>query len=110
MYCIVFSQIECGSIWAPPHGCLEYFTGTSGTIKTWNYDDTNNIHPSDAAYAICYRREKGYCGLAMTPADESNSFTFGGGNAFTTNGRNADGCAPDALSFPQASSTGAMIH
>ena len=105
------SQIECGSLFAPPTGCLEYYTGLTGTIKSWNYDDTNSLgtHPADAAYSICIRREKGFCGYSITPADETNSFSFGGGSAWTGRGRNGDGCGGgggDALNIPQASKTG----
>ena len=47
-------------------------TGTTGSVKTWNYDDTNNIHTNSQNYAICIRREKGYCANAFVADSASN--------------------------------------
>ena len=33
---IKVSMIECGSLALPPQGCLQYHTGTAGTVK-YNY-------------------------------------------------------------------------
>ena len=63
-------QIECGMSWTAPSQCKEYHTGIAGTVKSWNFDDSNNIHGNDQAYSICIRREKGYCGYSVVPADE----------------------------------------
>ena len=48
--------------------------GTTGSVKTWNYDDTNNIHTNSQNYAICIRREKGYCANAYVADSASNRF------------------------------------
>ena len=63
-------KIECGKAWSPPPQCKEYHTGKAGTVKSWNFDDSNNIHNNNLAYSICIRREKGYCGYSVVPADE----------------------------------------
>ena len=34
---ILVSQIECDSRWRPPDGCLQWYTGTEGTIYSYNY-------------------------------------------------------------------------
>ena len=34
---ILVSMIECSSPRCPPRGCLQYFTGTTGTIESFNY-------------------------------------------------------------------------
>ena len=34
---IHISQLSCQDPWAPPQGCLQYFTGTAGEIFSYNY-------------------------------------------------------------------------
>ena len=41
------TQIECGVSWTAPANCLQYFTGITGTVSTWNYEDTNYIHTNN---------------------------------------------------------------
>ena len=70
----LLSKIECGQAWSPPHQCKEYHTGMAGTVKSWNFDDSNNIHGNNQAYSICIRREKGFCGYSVIPASEPDRF------------------------------------
>ena len=44
--------------------------GTTGSVQTLNYDDTTNSQN----YAICIRREKGYCANAYVADSASNRF------------------------------------
>lgn len=37
---IKVSQIPCGATYAPPPNCLNYFTGLSGLVKSYNFDAT----------------------------------------------------------------------
>ena len=48
--------------------------GSTGSVQTWNYDDSNNIHTNSQNYAICIRREKGYCANAYVADSASNRF------------------------------------
>ena len=41
------TQVECGVSWTPPANCLQYFTGITGTVSSWNYEDTNYIHTNN---------------------------------------------------------------
>ena len=41
------TQIECGESWTAPANCLQYFTGITGTVSTWNYEDINYIHTNN---------------------------------------------------------------
>ena len=95
-------QIECGKSWAPPLQCKQYHTELSGTIKSWNFDDSNNIHNNDLAYSVCIRREKGYCGYSVMPANEPNSFVWDQA-AF---GRAGEICRTDNFNIPGSSLTG----
>ena len=49
---------------APP-GCLQWLTGSLGTIQNFNFKDENSYHLSSQRYSICWRRERGKCSLCM---------------------------------------------
>ena len=58
------SLIECGSLSAPPNdGCLQYHTGTTGIIKSFNSDVAApmiiSLAANDINYNICIRQEAG---------------------------------------------------
>lgn len=47
---ILITQIPCRSDYAAPAHCLQYYMGTHGTIKSFNYDDELRLGPSSANY------------------------------------------------------------
>ena len=54
---------------AGPAGCLQYHTGITGDIATFNWDLAGTAtsalagitHLANQHYSICFRREAGYC-------------------------------------------------
>merc|ERR1711892_1355482 len=45
-------QIYCGTLFSPPHGCLQYFQGATGRFRTFNYglnDDYHHLNNADYA-------------------------------------------------------------
>ncbi|XP_076229159.1 uncharacterized protein LOC116428623 isoform X4 [Nomia melanderi] len=58
-----------------PTGCLQYFQGNNGTLKTLNYL-SNGRFLADQDYLLCIRQEKGMCGISYTPCT-SDSFRIG---------------------------------
>ena len=42
--------------------CVKFFTGTSGFVKSFNYD--SGSHLADQHYTACIRQELGYCSIA----------------------------------------------
>ena len=67
-------QYECTSPVLAPVGCLQYYIGASGEVKSFNYkedvDELTNVPPtysvnhlSNLNYASCVRMESGYCGI-----------------------------------------------
>lgn len=69
---IKVAQIECGaSNGAPPDGCLQYYTGLTGQIMTFNFQDGVNTHLSNQNYNICMRKEQGYCCIQYQVCDET---------------------------------------
>lgn len=54
-----------------PNSCLQYFTGVSGTIKSFNYDGTNGRQLSNQDYSICVRTESNFCSIAYSVCNNS---------------------------------------
>ncbi|XP_018377834.1 PREDICTED: uncharacterized protein LOC108770662 [Trachymyrmex cornetzi] len=115
------SQIRCSTIYRAEEGCLQYFTGVSGQIKSFNYDPMIGLQLSNQDYSICIRMERNFCGIQyMACSDDaqemmsttlsttnqimrSNSFTLTG-NTQTTQIMSMTGtsCMTDWLSIPCA--------
>jgi len=79
---IKVSQIPCWSSNRAPPGCLQYFTGIRNTATSFNWDGTTACSSGcflmDQAYRVCFRPEKGMCGMvyAQTDSESSSVDTF----------------------------------
>lgn len=70
-----------------PNGCLQYYTGVSGTIRSFNYDGVNGRHLSNQDYSICIRTENNFCGIAYSVCPTGfYSITGPSGGSATTQG------------------------
>lgn len=69
-----------------PNGCLMYYTGVSGTVRSFNYGSTPNIATAMSGltgtrqianhnYGICIRMEAGYCSIRWSQTADPYSFT-----------------------------------
>ena len=75
MWQIKASQYACGAN-APPEGCLQWFTGHSGRIETFNFaNGLTNGHLADQDYSACVRQEEGFCCVEYEHCDDASSFT-----------------------------------
>jgi len=91
---IKVSQIECSSTMRAPNGCLQYFTGVTNTITSFNYDGTSafstggNIKNQD--YISCFRAEEGMCMIdfAETQVTSGDAFTLNSAIATAGTGTN----------------------
>ncbi|KAJ9595502.1 hypothetical protein L9F63_013324, partial [Diploptera punctata] len=70
---IKITQIKKGSPLEAPKNCLQYYRGSQGTIESFNYqiptDSTLPTRPgymNNLNYAICIRKEPGYCTITYT--------------------------------------------
>lgn len=63
-------QISCTAKWKPPEGCLQYFTGTTGYISSFNY--LGGYHLANQLYSACVRAERGYCSISYTATDDTS--------------------------------------
>ena len=51
--------LECGLVSLPPFDCLQYFTGITNYIESFNRRATNPVMIGGLNYQICMRQEKG---------------------------------------------------
>ncbi|XP_050299803.1 uncharacterized protein LOC126738482 [Anthonomus grandis grandis] len=62
--------------------CLQYYTGVTGTIQSFNYDQAAMFNRSvpgyfnDLNYAICIRREAGYCSITYMNTNDGEMYPF----------------------------------
>jgi len=54
------------SRYLPPPDCLQWNTGTLGTVQNFNFKDSSSIHLSSQRYSICWRRERNRCSLCFS--------------------------------------------
>jgi hypothetical protein len=84
------SQIPCGSISRADQGCLQYYAGVSGRVKSFNFDTSSGRQLSNQDYSICIRTEKNFCSVQYSACPDpsrnrSQSFTLSGNtNTFVT--------------------------
>ena len=52
-------------------GCLQYFTGVSGQIKSYNYDPGAGLQLSNQDYSTCIRMERNFCGIQYTACPDT---------------------------------------
>ena len=57
-----------------PNDCVQYFTGSSGEVKSFNFD--GGIQLRDIQYTICIRRELGFCGIQYIVQDNTTPDSY----------------------------------
>jgi len=110
---IFITQYTCAQedLGGPP-GCLQYFTGTTGLVKTFAYPTTNtaaatadsSIHLNNQFYQVCVRREVGYCYICYSAWHAGTDNSFGvsldvSGNTVKAN--LGTQCTTDYVTIPQ---------
>ncbi|KAG5869494.1 hypothetical protein JTB14_013567 [Gonioctena quinquepunctata] len=51
-------------------GCLQYFTGVTGQILSFNYNPETGAQLSNQDYGICVRVERNFCGIQYTQCSD----------------------------------------
>jgi len=77
---IKVTQIECWSPVKAPQGCLQYFYGDNRhTVTSFNWDGTSSCSTGclsdEQSYSICFRPEKGMCGMMWSQTDVASSLS-----------------------------------
>ena len=57
---VLTRQISCTASWKAPEDCVQYFTGASGSVQSYNFQGGQLL--TQQQYTNCVRTEKGYCG------------------------------------------------
>ncbi|CAG0897487.1 unnamed protein product [Darwinula stevensoni] len=93
---IRIAQIPCGILTAPV-GCLQWFTGLHGEVKSFNFDE-NSVHLADQHYTVCVRSESDFCSIEWRAvgSNEENSTVTG---AFSISDGMPSGAFPVADRF-----------
>merc|ERR1712026_561815 len=86
---ILVQRIACNSPDLPPAGCLQFFTGLSGLITSFNGARMNNAQQmiENQQYRVCIKRGAGMCSVTYREADAAgqiDSFGLGPANANPT--------------------------
>ncbi|KAL7639304.1 UNVERIFIED_CONTAM: hypothetical protein RMT77_009793 [Armadillidium vulgare] len=105
MWKVQVTQIECTSKFKAPAGCLQYYTETSGTVSTFNFDqniDETSVPQAtrqivNMNYAVCVQIADGYCSIMWTRNITGGDFGF-------TVSSNVAGISRDLIGDPVSSS------
>jgi len=118
---IRITQYTCDSVERAPEGCLQYLTGISGNVSSFNWKLQDNMngqsfsnHLSNLRYNVCVRRESGYCsiewGVGTSFENSTGYFSMSGalptstGNPVTVTSTDVDigdaECREDFLNIP----------
>jgi len=107
---IKVTQYECGDVGtlAPPGGCLQYHTGTTGQLTTFNWAPNDAQHLENQAYDICIRQEAGFCCIDYVVCDQVGAFSLSAPSvmtdlATTKIGATGTACAKDFISIEGSS-------
>merc|ERR1712223_23595 len=74
---IKVAQIPCGTTYGPRDGCLQWFTGLTGRITTFNFNTAAGPHLPNQNYQACVRREAGACCVEYSVCNGvDNAFTI----------------------------------
>merc|ERR550532_3154491 len=110
-FSIKVTQIDCTSLTKAGDGCLQYFTGVSGNVFSYNYNDGSGLQLSNTDYTICVRMERNFCGIQYTACPDTvnapaMSFSITGQGTEGSNvGVGTDGCLTDWISIPCATNS-----
>lgn len=67
--------VQLGFDQRAPTGCLQYFQGSNGTLKSFNFLSNGRFLASQD-YLLCVRQERGMCGISYAPCSP-DSFRIG---------------------------------
>ncbi|XP_049772117.1 uncharacterized protein LOC126154588 [Schistocerca cancellata] len=66
---IKVTQLRPGDRLESPRNCLQYYVGVRGSFHSFNYEGPNAGYLNNLNYAICIRKEAGYCSITYTNED-----------------------------------------
>ena len=93
---IRMTQHSCTDWWRAPPDCLQYVTGSSGIVQSFNYD--GGVHLANQRYQICFRIERGMC--TMSYYASPTSFRISGPSTTATANVGSGSCTEDYITIP----------
>lgn len=111
---IKVTQYACGDEMGGPPGCLQYFSGNTGSFASFNFPTSGNMvtaevtHLSNQCYTMCFRQELGKCAICYntaipgTPAMviDQGSFGLSISSDGVVKSTQDTGCVSDYLQIP----------
>jgi len=94
---ILARQISCTATYRAPTDCVQYFTGTAGSVKSYNYAGGQIL--AGQRYNNCIRTEKGYCAIQWKESSTTSPDPFG---LDSITGAAANGAGPGSTAAPAA--------
>ena len=73
-FSIKVTQLDCYSLSKASDGCLQYYTGVSGQMWSFNYSDASGLQLSNADYSICVRMERNFCGIQYSACTDAGTY------------------------------------
>jgi len=114
-YNIHVTQYDMTNEMGGPTGCLQYFTGDTGTITTYNWESTASFHLQNQDYSACIRRNKDFCVICYAATITHvantvvNSFGLSLGSAVALADAQADSsCSSDYILIPNGQMVAAV--
>jgi len=103
---ILARQISCTAAWKAPTDCAQYFTGTAGSVKSYNFAGGQLLNSQ--YYTNCIRTEGGYCGIQWKESSTSSPDPFQMTKSPITNGAagHPTACAASFIYIPNLSPNG----
>merc|ERR1719445_93242 len=92
-YNILARQIACTATWKAPTDCVQYFTGATGSVKSYNFGGGQLLRTQ--IYNNCIRTEAGYCAIQWKESSTTSPDPFDVGTGTSID---ATAC-PGALIF-----------
>merc|ERR1712141_64914 len=94
-YTIHVIQYEKGNEMAGGENCLQFFTGMTGTVKTFNWIDLTpaSVHLQNQNYNVCVRRLADQCVICWAPSTIGSNVTTAVGSFGLSNGGSTDAAA-----------------
>jgi len=108
-FSVKVTQIDCYSLAKASDGCLQYFTGVSGQMFSFNYNDATGLQLSNTDYTVCVRMERNFCGIQYTACPDTanspaQSFSVTGGSP-ALGSVVGTSCSTDWITIPCATNT-----
>jgi len=100
---ILLRQISCTAAWKAPLDCTQYFTGSAGNVKNYNFAGGQLLQSQ--YYTNCIRTEQGYCGIQWKESSTTSPDSFDMTLGAVTNGE-SDTCPASFIYIPNLSPDG----